>query len=282
MKRTFLRLFLFVFLGGMPFMASSQDLRCTYCFFKTRPDGKIEANMDMLLDLAEGKSAFYSETTFLRDSLRVKAFDSGGNIKDYDSYKRLTALPGYATKDFTCVDYHSGVFVQRYDDIVIVSGTGELEKPGWVLKDEFLEVFGFRCRRAEANYFGRNWIVWFSEDIPCSAGPWLLYGAPGLILLAEDSERLIQFRMNGMQKLTDNSRASFLSDFYDFLCPKVSRYKYDIRKCETFHTDFMSDPAVFDKVAGGRTTSIVDAKGNHISMSSMFSYTPIIPDEYWR
>ena len=36
-------------------------------------------------------------------------------------------------------------------------------------------------------FSGREWNVWFTEEIPVSLGPWKLNGLPGIILQAECS-----------------------------------------------------------------------------------------------
>ena len=64
-----------------------------------------------------------------------------------------------------------------------------LEKPNWVITDETDIILGFPCIKATSNFRGREWIAFFTPDIPVQEGPWKLYGLPGLILKAYDSKR---------------------------------------------------------------------------------------------
>ena len=55
----------------------------------------------------------------------------------------------------------------------------------WTLTDDTLTVSGYLCQQATATFRGVEWRVWYTEEIPSSAGPWRLRGLPGLIVKAE-------------------------------------------------------------------------------------------------
>ena len=55
----------------------------------------------------------------------------------------------------------------------------------WTLTDDTLTVSGYLCQQATATHRGVEWRVWYTEEIPSSAGPWRLRGLPGLIVRAE-------------------------------------------------------------------------------------------------
>ena len=56
----------------------------------------------------------------------------------------------------------------------------------WTLSDDTLTVGGYCCQQATCNFRGVEWHVWYTEDIPSSAGPWRLRGLPGLIVEAKN------------------------------------------------------------------------------------------------
>lgn len=56
----------------------------------------------------------------------------------------------------------------------------------WTLTDDTLTVSGYLCQQATATFRGVEWRVWYTEEIPSSAGPWRLRGLPGLIVKAEN------------------------------------------------------------------------------------------------
>jgi len=56
----------------------------------------------------------------------------------------------------------------------------------WTLSDDTLTVSGYLCQQATATYRGVEWSVWYTEEVPSSAGPWRLRGLPGLIVEAKN------------------------------------------------------------------------------------------------
>ena len=81
----------------------------------------------------------------------------------------------------------------------------------WVIcEDSTREIIGFNCKMATTHFRGREWKVWFSEEIPLPLGPWKLGGLPGLVLAAH---------CNGYLDITANNiRKEQLSPvkFYNF------------------------------------------------------------------
>jgi GLPGLI family protein len=70
----------------------------------------------------------------------------------------------------------------------------EMEMPQWTIHaDGQRAIAGYLCQKATTTFRGREWTAWFTIDIPIQEGPWKLYGLPGLILHAEDSQRDFRF-----------------------------------------------------------------------------------------
>ena len=55
----------------------------------------------------------------------------------------------------------------------------------WTLTEDTLTVNGYLCQQATTTFRGIEWHVWYTEEIPSSAGPWRLRGLPGLIVKAK-------------------------------------------------------------------------------------------------
>lgn len=76
-------------------------------------------------------------------------------------------------------------YVVRYDESVAV--------PEWRMLDRTDTIGGYICHAAQTSYGGREWTAWFAPAVPTDAGPWKLFGLPGLILRAEDATRSYSF-----------------------------------------------------------------------------------------
>lgn len=141
------------------------------------------------LTLQSGRNAsvFYSEQRRLEDNLMAKNPDYTLEIfKNNSMLEKVSKL-------------EKEVIIRRYDidqtwshlrfDLTNWILYESLEKPNWVITDETDIILGFPCIKATTNFRGREWIAFFTPDIPVQEGPWKLYGLPGLILKAYDSKR---------------------------------------------------------------------------------------------
>ncbi len=71
--------------------------------------------------------------------------------------------------------------------------------PTWTyIPEEIDTIMGYHCHAAKCNYGGREWKVYYSNDIPLPYGPWILNGVKGLVLRAEDSEHNFVFEAEGL------------------------------------------------------------------------------------
>lgn len=74
----------------------------------------------------------------------------------------------------------------------------------WTICEGTDVVLDHQCFKAQVNYAGRDYVAWFTMEIPASIGPWKFYGLPGLILKVEDSEGLFRFEAIGVENLVDS------------------------------------------------------------------------------
>ena len=59
----------------------------------------------------------------------------------------------------------------------------DVEKPLWTIdKTSSKKILGYNCIKANGEFRGTKFIAYFTEELPYSAGPFLFYGLPGLIL----------------------------------------------------------------------------------------------------
>lgn len=73
----------------------------------------------------------------------------------------------------------------------------------WKIEDSFKEIGGLTCQKAKIKLRGREYIAWFSQEIPVPAGPWKLNGLPGLIIEANDVNKEVNFLFKSLHQNID-------------------------------------------------------------------------------
>ena len=63
----------------------------------------------------------------------------------------------------------------------------------WRIKPETKQIGQFLCQKATCSFRGRNYIAWFTPEIPVCYGLWKLNGLPGLILEVNDLKNEVIF-----------------------------------------------------------------------------------------
>ncbi len=137
----------------------------------------------------------------------------------------------------------------------------------WTLKSGQDSILGYTCYVAETEFRGRKYRVWYTLEIPYSYGPWKLGGLPGLILKAEDSDKLFCWKAIGITSPVDR---------------KIYRYEESEKKIKRekilkFNDLRWKDYALLSKVHGITTTGIIiDGMGN-ITETANRKYENYIP-----
>ena len=68
----------------------------------------------------------------------------------------------------------------------------------WQLSADTITIQGYVCQKAEADFRGRRWTVWFTPEIPIDGGLWKFNGLPGLILRAYDASEHFYFELQSI------------------------------------------------------------------------------------
>lgn len=257
-------------------------IRCGYHFHKKyTPKSSYTKFLNMRLDYYDGEAMFYDEFTFERDSLKLLAFDENGKTQNQEEYNKMQSLPRPRLDDVTIMDYKGGTTAQIYRQATItIRGDGQmLEPPSWELTEEVSTVGSYGCKKAIAHYLGRTWTVWYTEDVPLPIGPWMLWGTPGLVVSAEDSEQLFRFQLVWTEELDNNNRQLFIDTCY----PKSSfqkrgatkHFALSMKDAEQMNNKIKTDAAYMFELTGGRPRDIE-------SLQSRMKYIPLIPDDYWK
>lgn len=281
MKRFFL---LSVMLLFCSFSLGAQDCY-RFSFLQMQKKSSADKNFrvyEMSLDFDGKTSFFYSETSYKRDSLNVIAFDRSGEIANEEAYgERIRLAP--TTNDKSIIDFSNSTMRQFYNPMAFFEGNMPLELPQWVETDEEEDQSGYHCKLAKGTYLGREWTIWFTEEIPVNIGPWFLWGAPGLIVYAKDSEDVLQFRLLGVEKVERSRVDNYLSYMgIRESRPSAKVYSMPMKEMETMHTRYMRDVTYYNKIHGVVDSYRLDRNGNRIEEPMTKPYIPYIADGYWK
>ncbi|HOK60174.1 GLPGLI family protein [Tenuifilum sp.] len=69
----------------------------------------------------------------------------------------------------------------------------EVGRIEWIIESETKTIGSFQCQKATCKFRGRDYIAWFTPEIPITYGPWKLHGLPGLIVQVADIKNEVIF-----------------------------------------------------------------------------------------
>jgi len=155
----------------------------------------------MYLDIKKNGSEFYSRQKFVSDSTRdayfKKQIQMGSTNFNYRSGN--TGKVGFSVSktypDFEVV-LHTGIGNSRF----LVKNENPVV---WKILPDKKKVGQFEVQKATADFGGRSWTAWFSQDFPFQDGPYKFYGLPGLILELEDASGTQSFKFLGSKKFDE-------------------------------------------------------------------------------
>lgn len=167
-----------------------------YELLEIRPDQAIfyslkTYRMKALYGTAEGKKEW--QQIFDREITKLNA---GGKMSDF-----MAALPRNGEIEFVVKSSPAGDAMRVYDKIGPEQYYYDDEaSQHWTLTDSTRVILGYSCQQATTTFRGREWVAWFTYDVPIGEGPWKLHGLPGLICEAYDSQRHYHYEITGLEQ----------------------------------------------------------------------------------
>lgn len=186
-------------------------------------------NDEMRLDIGQsGISHFYSQTIRIRTEMVQQMYKAGagfdmtklpkGGFLGWELYKN------YPESGKSLLLDKVGADAYQCEE--------QMEAPDWqMMPDSTKEILGYQCQLATARFKGRQWSVWFTEDIPLDEGPWKLRGLPGLVLAAYDAQRQYIFEGAGLEQVSNDEPVTLLKQKREKISQKNLRKlrdRYDL------------------------------------------------------
>lgn len=73
----------------------------------------------------------------------------------------------------------------------------------WKLEDESKEFGNYTVHKATTRYSGRDYVAWFTLEIPIPDGPYVFSGLPGLIVELYDTQNHFHFKLGSFKQLEE-------------------------------------------------------------------------------
>ena len=181
----------------------AQSMSLYECIYQYDINGKtakgdLSETYCCMLQIGEENSRFIDYAAFQLDSVSAIKGISDETVQEFER-RNLNAKHyfdrhiSYSGSDATLtVSAPIGLNYYEYEETAPVTD--------WTFADDSKTVCGYTCRKATGTYGGRNWTVWYTEDIPVPYGPWKFAGLPGLVMKAVDSDSTHRFEAVSFRK----------------------------------------------------------------------------------
>ncbi len=176
------------------------------------------------LDTTPDDIAYYNRFYYINDSLFA--------AKNQYGYK------GYKLTSFLIKKNNSNEY-QNYEYIGDVNfyKINEKSEQHWKISDSTKTFGGYQVQKATTQFGGRNWVAWFSKDIPIPYGPYKFNGLPGLIMELYDRKKDYYFKVIKSEKIQDSYKRVSLENSISRAI-SVNQAKLDKLKLELYDSPF--------------------------------------------
>jgi GLPGLI family protein len=215
---------LFLLLGT--FICFSQGNRFVYdVVYKKDSTSEEHIRENFNLDITGDDIAYYNRIYYINDSIF-----STKNI--YGGFK------GYRLTSFLMKKKNENLY-QNYEYIGDANfyKMSENAQQQWNITDSTKISNNIHLQKATTNFGGRNWIAWFSKDIPIPYGPYKFNGLPGLIMELYDTKKNYYFNVIKSEKIPDTYQRFSLENSISRAIP-VNQTKLDKLKLELYDSPF--------------------------------------------
>lgn len=175
-----------------------------------------------VLQVGNKVNKFYPYDQYLQNFEFEKVTDKNLSMEDLSTARSLSIPDVWTNYPEGKVTTRDAIFPNYYET--------ETKKPTikWDLKDGTSEQCGYTCNEAECEFHGKSWKVYYTEEIPTTAGPWKLGGLPGLIVSATDAEGIHQFKLELLENASTPILLETVASVIKVSEKKLMDYKKEI------------------------------------------------------
>ncbi len=150
----------------------------------------------------------------------------------------------------------------------------------WTLSEDTITISGYLCQQATATFRGVEWQVYYTEEVPSSAGPWRLRGLPGLIVKAESKAHT--FSLAVLRRETSPITAPEQGpDVQRMKYAKLLKHKNEIygnrlyAKNPTYYVPNLQGSLTDVSVLNHNSQQLILANGGHPLLTKAHVYQPL-------
>ena len=169
-----------------------------------------------LLEIGSTISKYYSHIVYQIDSTATDWREKNPKAKNEPTMiSNDGSIRPYWSDCF--IDYSKNIFTEYACMPLAVRPNYIVEEDiptqEWEIHNDTLTVFGYLCQKANCRFRGRDYIAWFTMDIPIQQGPWKFGGLPGLILKIYDVETKFVFECINIE---NHNKKYPIFKYYDY------------------------------------------------------------------
>jgi len=172
---------------------------------------KFESFNDFLSDsiLYENRNLELNENnaqTILSQLRRIKDPSNSSLLAKYTVYKN------YPISGF--------ISFYGYDDHKFFKVTQQNQLKWMLAASKDTVIASYICKKATTTFAGRNYIAWYTRQIPVNDGPYKFSGLPGLIVKLYDNKNLHCFTLTSFKKINYNQLITLSKQKYIEITPQ--------------------------------------------------------------
>jgi GLPGLI family protein len=197
-----------------------------FCLLKAQDTHRFPVKISYDMYLNFGDQVKYISSLFYSNDMAYFSYKTTNSFYTEEVENEDDSKLSFAIQDTTVQTlWISNITREIYDVSTALSKEKKLiveplDTIAWEIHDETKNIDHYICQKATCRYRGRNYIAWFTPDIPCMWGPWKLRGLPGAILEACDDRNEVSFHATGV--MAQDTSIVVSTDRYE----KISRQVY--------------------------------------------------------
>lgn len=182
----------------IPFLALVVFLNLTSVIVSAQIKGKLvytlTVNDGKLGRRIETKTMFFNSSSSIEFPAKKRQEDFDNSDESIGYIVKTNKNPDFIYKSFSKKSLNFRGLVGGKGHLV----TDTLSNFSWKITKEKSKISNFNCIKATTTFRGRNYVAWYSEDIPLQNGPWKFCGLPGLIIKIADDREVFSYLLTGI------------------------------------------------------------------------------------